>query len=415
MIQRQWYSIASMLIVLLLFATACNDVDSTAKGKVDSPVDKSLIEQRQEPNQSNSTPLSQSSDKPGTPEVIPDVDFELPYTIDSITIKDEILDKNTIVASYRDDNKVIFPIEVDEISTKMQIIQYNLTNNSFIVRYSTSQDRIINTLISVEDDLFWVEYPSHTTDEDNLLWEIKRMKRDDVKAKPELLTKGISEDQIAPPVLRFYKDQVSWIEKKITNKVVKSDAFIYNVKTDTQTKVATQLLNEQNKNRKGIFLDLQKPIEGGLLIKQSVFGNKKGQEIKYHNIVFYPDNASNPEVIAEDSQLVQDFNANEKWIILTKEGETELLDRKTKQLKYSLIHDEAPLGGYTPQFINNQVIYFQSPYIMAIDLATGNKRKIIDEEGLYTPIYQFGDTFTFTRIDVEKPEDGAELYFIHEK
>jgi hypothetical protein len=395
--------------------TACSNTGEVAKNKLNPEEKKSntTIEQKQTPNQTNSTsPSKASSEGPPIPEVTPDVAFDLPYTIDSVTIKDKILDKNSIVASFRKNNTVIFKVDHDQ-PTVAKIIQYDLTKSSYIVRYSTSKNKFINTLISVEDDLFWIEYSSESAN--TIPWEIKRMKRDNVKAKPTIFASGVSEDQIDPPVLRFYENYISWIEKKITNKVVKSDAYIYNVKTDAKTKIVTQILNEQKKNRDGIFLDLQNPIQDGLLIEQSVFEDKGEEGSKRRNIVFYPNDLSNPEVIVEDSQLVQDYTANEKWIVLTMEGKTEILDRKTKQLKYSLTHDEAPLGAYTPFFIKNQIIYFQSPYIMAIDLTTGNKRKVVTKDGLLTPIYHFGNTYTFSRIDVDKPEDGSKLFFIKEK
>ncbi|MBT2284414.1 hypothetical protein J7E78_12775 [Paenibacillus polymyxa] len=351
---------------------------------------------------------------PELPEVKPDVAFNLPFTMDSVTIKNDVLDRNTVVASYKDDNdSVIFSRDFSTTElTEMEIIQFDTKKNTYTSRYRAAKGIIINTLVSVGDDLFWIENPANATD-NNTPWQILRMKRDDLKATPVVFAKGISEDQIAVPVLRSHYDEISWIEKKITDHIVKSEAYIYNVKTGIRTKVATQLLNEQKKNNsEGIFLDIQRPVSEGLLIRQTVFENKGDKNTKQFDIVMYPKDQSEPEVIVKDREEIYDFTANEQWIVLTMESTTEILDRKTKKQVYSITHDSSLLGGYSPFLFGNQLIYHQSPYIMAVDLTTGNKQRVIKKEGSYTPITNFGDNLTFTRMEYEKNSTQAELYFM---
>ncbi|WP_091015263.1 MULTISPECIES: hypothetical protein [Paenibacillus] len=398
----------ALLVVLLL--TACKETTTSDQTVNHNPSEKpsSTLE---------TTPEIDSSTNPTTtelPQTKPDVKFKLPYTIDSITIKNDILERNTIVSSYKNDNDIV--IFSRDFSTtdemEMEIIQFDTKKNTYVSQYRAAKGMIINTLVSVGDDLFWVENPSHSPD-NNTPWKMMRMKRDDLEASPTIFTEGISEDQIAVPVLRTYQDEISWIEKKINNKIVKNEAFIYNVKSNIKTNVTTQLLNEKTKNKKGIFLDLQRPVNEGLLIQQTVFGDKDPNTEKRFDIVMYPKDHSEPELIIKDREDIYDFTANEQWIVLTTESATEILDRNTKKLIYTIVHDSSLLGGYSPFLLENQLIYKQSPYIMAVDLTTGHKQRVINKEGSYTSIYNFGDILTFTRMEYEKDRTQAELFFIH--
>lgn len=405
-----------IILMLTLLLTACTNL-TPASPITDQHIPKKPSTTLESAPETYSKDSSQTPTAPELPQAKPDVAFKLPFTMNSIIIENDILERNTIVSSYKnDDGIVIFSRDfstTEEI--EMEIIQFDTKNNTYVSRYRAAKGMIINTLLSVGDDLFWVENPSNATD-NNTPWKIKRMKRDDLKAMPVVFVEGISEDQIAVPTLRSHDDEISWIEKKITDHIVKSEAYIYNVKTGVKTKVATQLLNEQQKNnREGIFLDLQRPVSDGLLIQQTVFENKGSNNVKRFDIVLYPKDHSEPEVIVKDREEIYDFTANEQWIVLTTESKTEILDRKTKHLTHSISHDESLLGGYTPFIYENLLIFKQSPYIMAVDLTTGNKQRLAPKEGDYTPIANFGDVLTFTRMEYEKEENFAELFFIHLK
>lgn len=50
---------------------------------------------------------------------------------------------------------------------------------------------------------------------------------------------------------------------------------------------------------------------------------------------------------------------------------------------------------------------------MAVDLTTGNKQRLTTKEGSYTPITNFGDILTFTRMDFGKDRTQAELFFVN--
>ncbi|KQY84254.1 hypothetical protein ASD24_10850 [Paenibacillus sp. Root52] len=400
-------------LMLTLILTACTK-STPPSTTTDQHLPKEPTTTIETVPETNSLDSSQDQTIPELPKVKPDVAFKLPFIMDSMTIKNDILERNTVVASYRDDNGIVFfdrDFSTSEV-TEMEIIQFDTKNNTYTSRYRSAKGIIINTLVSVGDDLFWIENPDKATD-NNTPWQILRMKRDDLKAKPVVFAEGNSEDQIAVPVLRTNYDEISWIEKKITDDIVKSEAYIYDVKTGTKTKVATQFLNEQQKNKRdGIFLDLQKPVSDGLLIRQTVFENKDDNNTKKFDIVMYPKDQSKPEMIVKDREDIFDFTANEQWIVLTMESTTEILDRKTKKQVYSITHDSSLLGGYSPFLFNNQLIYHQAPYIMAIDLTTGNKQRIVTKEGSYTPIYNFGDKLTFTRMEYEKDSTQAELFFL---
>ncbi|MGV2964986.1 hypothetical protein MHB43_07485 [Paenibacillus sp. FSL H8-0317] len=402
-----------LIIVLILLLTACNQ-STPANQTIDQHSLEKPSSTLETAPETNLTDLSQKPTLSELPQAKPDVKFKLPYTIDSITIKNDILERNTIVSSYKNDNGIV--IFSRDFSTtevmEMEIIQFDTKNNTYISQYRAAKGMIINTLVSVGDDLFWVENPSKSTD-NTTPWKIKRMKRDDLDATATVFAEGISEDQIAVPVLRSNQDEISWIEKKITNHIVKNEAYIYNVKTRIKTTVATQFLNEQSKNREGIFLDLQRPVKEGLLIQQTVFENKDQNNEKRFDIVMYPKDHSKPELIVKDREDIYDFTVNEQWIVLTTESTTEILDRKTKKLIYSIIHDSSLLGGYSPFLFENQLIYKQSPYIMAVDLTTGNKQRLTTKEGSYTPITNFGDILTFTRMDFGKDRTQAELFFVN--
>ncbi|RPK29419.1 hypothetical protein [Paenibacillus xylanexedens] len=399
-------------LMLTLLLTACTN-STPANPTTDQHIPKKPSTTLETAPETNLLDSSHDQTAPELPEVKPDVAFKLPFRMDSVTIKNDVLDRNTVVASYKDDNdSVIFSRDFSTTElTEMEIIQFDTKKNTYTSRYRAAKGIIINTLVSVGDDLFWIENTANPTD-NNTPWQILRMKRDDLKVSP-VVFEGISEDQMAVPVLRTYQDEISWIEKKITNHIVKNEAFIYNVKSSIKTKVTTQLLNEQDKkNRDGVFLDVQRPIDEGLLIQQTFFENKGANNVKRFDILLYPKDHSEPEVIVKDREDIYDFTANEQWIVLTAESNTEILDRKTKKLIYSITHDSSLLGGYSPFLFENQLIYKQSPYIMAVDLATGNKQRVIKKEGSFTPIYNFGDNLTFTCMEYDKDSTQAELYFM---
>ncbi|TDF91320.1 hypothetical protein [Paenibacillus piri] len=81
--------------------------------------------------------------------------------------------------------------------------------------------------------------------------------------------------------------------------------------------VFTAQLNEQNKDvRKGVFLDIQRPVDAGLLIQQTVFtpNSETGKFDKQAQISLYPYDGSPSKVIIETDTYI-DFTQSNDWFV----------------------------------------------------------------------------------------------------
>ncbi len=292
-------------------------------------------------------------------------DFDPPIQKNNAQFED--LRETFIAPSFMNDDLIAF--EMDHSDKELSYIGTVARDNEEVkIIYQTDKNKIINSLVGVDKWLYWVEYDRYR--QKDMPWIIKSY--DIITGETNTVASGVGEDQIDPPVLRVYDNKVTWIEKEIKNQIVYSNAIIYDPISQTNTKLSTVRLNEQQKERQGEFFIIQRPIEDGLLIYQSVF--KPGTD-KTFEIVFYPYSQSENPVSVIQKQGIIDFNGDKKWFVYTEDERIHVMDRLTGDVKF-VIHEDGKDLSYDSPFIFNDILYYRysMEQIMAFDFETESKK-----------------------------------------
>jgi len=309
---------------------------------------------------------------------------------------------------FINDELIIFSLDSSEKSTGY-ILSVSKGSTTVQQIYSTKNDKIINSLVGIGDYIFWVEYPRKS--QRDTPWEIKTMKISD--GSIQTFRKGVSEDEILPPVLRVSHDKLSWIEKKIENNVVLSTLAAYDSVSKKVTEVATIELDEKDKNkREGAFLNIQRPIEGGVLVHQSVFKRTDGESSKSYELVFYPYDQSTPILVQKDAQGIIDFTANEKWVVLCEIGKVKVIDRKSGEVTYEVPGNDSRLTFDSP-FIMGNTLYFRysMEQILILDLSTGKVKEVTKPRTTTSKIYNSADYLGFSYMKAVDPSNSGNVEF----
>lgn len=259
------------------------------------------------------------------------------------------------------------------------------------VVYETEKGKVVSSLLGLEQKLFWVEYNVIQQVDDK--WDIKSLDLD--TGKVELISSGVREEYNHSPILKIYNDQVTWIEKFISDNVVYSNLIVYETNSDSnKNTIATITLDKENE-RIGIFPIYQKPVEDGMLVVQSVF---QLNEEKTYEIVHYHYDQSEPTQLVQHDDI-NDFYVNNKWFVWSELGFLHVIDRETNEEVYTIEDDvlEYDLDFYT-LFVFSDILYYSynGEQNFAFNLDTGDKVEISDLESQVAPLTLNGDLLHFT-------------------
>ncbi|TVX86795.1 hypothetical protein [Paenibacillus agilis] len=288
-------------------------------------------------------------------------------------IKDKRFESAPIAPSYISDTILAFEYDISEaenVGTSAIAVMNRSEKKSFQVVYTAKKNKIINALVGVKNELFWVEYDRSVDEEWN--WEVKSLH---LKTNKVIrIEGGALLPDLEPPVLRMSGGIVTWIRKSVHNKVITSSAIAYDPSKKETKIIAETTLDETMKKRDGIFMIIQRPIQGGMLIQQSTFNPKiEKNEGKSIQVAFYPyDKSKAPELMQEDADRVIDFTANDKWFVWTTFGKLYAADRSTREIKHIIEGPDPELTLDTPFIYNDLVYYRYSMYqIYCLDLVSG--------------------------------------------
>jgi len=338
-----------------------------------------------------------------------DVNFtDLPVIpVDPITQRIEIQDPRFVDATaaphYIDDRTIAFAYDV----TRSHIVALDRKSRAYEIIYQAPIGVFINSLVGIDRQLFWVEYPRRL--QDNMPWQMKTMSLDDRRVR--VFRQGVAEDQMLPPVFQVYRDRLTWLDKKIVDHVVVNGAYVYDPSTGKTDEIASAKLDEHDKNRRqGLFYIIQRPVEDGMLIQQSVFERQaQGESLKTYELVHYPyDPGAKPLSIARytDSNLV-DFTADRRWFVLCETGKVKVIDRATGAIRYEFVdtYNGRPLElSFDSPIISGEKLYFRRDMgiIFQLDLDTGKLFKVLDTSELVTKIMNSDGHFGFAILDMAK-------------
>jgi len=308
-------------------------------------------------------------------------------------------------------NKEIIAFEYD-LSEKQQsfIGIMKRGEQNFKNAYTAPGKRIINSLVGVNNTLFWVEYDRvrHA----DWSWEIKKM--DLSSKKVEVVERGKLKEELEPPVLRTDGQLITWISKFQSGQQIKSQAFIYNPVQMTKKIIAETILNEKDQVREGEFMIIQRPVSEGILVQQSHFDSKKGE--KRIQIVYYPSNDSSKKTILHEGPGVIDFTSNGDWFIWTELGKLNAADLKTGEIKYIIEAKDKDLTLDSP-FIRGKTLYYRySMYqILALDLETGKITEYSPNRLTTSKLFNSDGYLGFSVMEPTKNNGRAEINIIDVK
>jgi hypothetical protein len=348
------------------------------------------------------------SESPAQKEIQSSTKFNPPVSVSDSSLFSKFLGVNVASPSYINENHIFSEVDDSTIQNKQQsfILQINRKNQEEEKIYVAPNKRVINSLVGLDANLYWIEYERSRDKDQNLSWELFSM--DLATKKVNKITAGVAQDQIDPPVLRVHNDIITWIEKKISDGIVYSTIFI--VKEDqTPQKIKTVSLDEKDKNqRNGIFLDIQRPVSEGVLLQEVFFSPNKttGTNDKKSRISLYPYSGGDSKIIMETNGYT-DFTLSGDWFVLAKDGMVNIYSLSKGALVYS-IKQEQPTTTTDSPFIHQDTLFYRTSMlsISAFNLQTGEHAVISNKGSVTTKIFNSSNKLGFSFIPAEDNTKG---------
>lgn len=277
-------------------------------------------------------------------------------------------------------------------------------NNNYERIYTTEKGKIINSLVGSKNKIFWVENDRFFNNDLN--WKIKSMNLT-TKEISEVRS-GITSDQILPPVLTIYNNKITWIEKIIENNIIYSTAILYNPENGALKEIFSVELDETT-TRDGIFMVIQKPIENGVIIQQTVFASDSDEIDKSVELMYYPYNSTKSTLLKKGEGVI-DFTANENWFVWSEIGKINIKNRKTDKIEY-VINGLDPDLTLDSLFIIGDVLYYRYSMhqIFQVNLKTGDIKEVTPSRLVTSKIFYSDNYLSFSHIDVKKNNGEVEF------
>lgn len=330
----------------------------------------------------------------------------------TITFQHDLLRSNSAAPRYITDEWIAFYVDLSssEGDSKGYILTLSRGTEEIEIIYQTEPKTYVSSLVGINNELFWVEHPSQL--QMNTPWVIKSMNLENRNVR--ILQEGVAEDQILPPVLRTVDHRLTWMEKKIVDDIVISSAYLYTPETDQKTLVVAEELDEHDKNnRDGVFLIIQRPLEDGLLVQQSVFEKQEEHHQKTIELVYYPYDSTKPkERIISDAQGLIDFTGNEAWIVLCEEGRVRVIDRKSGEVRYEAAGEDSRLTLDSPYIVGDNLYYrYSTEQIFRMDLLTGEVEPVTESRTTTSKIFHSPGYLGFAYKKAVDPERSGIVEF----
>ncbi|TDQ41163.1 hypothetical protein [Aureibacillus halotolerans] len=389
------FSTLFIIILSVAFVYSTNTNNSHTNGS-------STINQNDVPADSIDHSHSSLANQPKNAITQPTKKMHIP--LDTFKIEHPLLEHSFGVPEFVNDEVIVFSIDSSE-DAMGNIVAISRDTKEMNKVYYSEHNTYLEQLVGIKNSLYWIERPRTSNGTNS--WMIKSMNLSDHSV--QIFRKGISEDGISPPVLRVNQSKLTWIENTIENHIVTSTAFMFDPSSVEQTEIASVQLKEKDKNnREGTFFNIQRPVNNGMLIDQSVFKKNNEGHTKSFNLVFYPYDKSSPITIKENVIDLIDFTANEDWVVLCKMGKIIVIDRSTGEVIYEIPGDDPLMTLDTPYIMNNTLYYrFAMEKIMALDLSTGQVQEVTKSRSTTSKILNSDGYLMFSYMEAVNPEENS--------
>ncbi|TVX88094.1 hypothetical protein [Paenibacillus agilis] len=389
--------IGVLAVILLIIMYRMNSIDTSQHSQ----------------NNNNSLPSKTKTTEMTDTQSSSNVEHNLKHKIDTLFVQHQLLENSSTAPSYINDQTIVFDVDqyIDEKGTSVHnILKFDRVKNKIENIYQSKPNISIGSLVGINNVLYWVEYPVYL--EAVTPWEIKYYSL--ITNERGTLRKGVGEDFINPPVLFVENNQLSWIEKKIHEKVVTSEAIIHIPDSNKNVVVGVSHLNEKDKKKKdGRFMLHHRPVEEGLLINQSVFKRVNNKTVKSFDLYFYPyNNKTAPTVIYPNSDEIIDFTANQEWLVLCTYGKVQVINRKSGQLQYEVLGESKELTFDTP-FIRGEFLYYRysTSQIFKLNLDNGDKEEVTSPRSTTSKIFNSNQFLGFAYNQSVNPNSDNRVEF----
>lgn len=391
--KTSWYAVVTAIILISVGVYAIFDVDTKdQKGNKQTPISNtSSIHEKDVKKNEVKTEKAPLKSK---------VKYNIAH---------EKLRSSYIAPSFITEKVIAFEYDVS-LEKKSYIGVMTRGEKNFKNIYTAPNEKIINSLVGIKETLYWIEYDR--VRKQILSWELKSI--DLTSKNVQTIEKGISEDELDPPVLRTDNNKVSYITKVVRDHVVISSLVLYDPIQRKKSVIAESHLNEQGNTRSGVFMIIQRPVTEGVLVQQTVFNpNKSNKENKVYQIIYYPvDKTKQPLVMKEGTGII-DFTLNEDWFIWTEIGKLYAADRKTGEIKHIIEAKDKELTLDSPFIFDDTLYYRYSMYqILSLNLRSGKVHEYSPQSLTTSKLFNSDGYLGFSIMDPIKNNGQAEISII---
>jgi len=327
-------------------------------------------------------------------EVNSDEEFTYPFQIEEYVIESPDFRWGSTAPQFVNDRVIAFDMDDSELQQSF-VGLFDRNSKKYEKIYSAPKFFIINSLVGIDNILYWVEYDRHPSLE--LKWRIMSMDLGDKKM--EMIKQGISQDGTDPPILRVYGKKVTWIEYEIENNIVTSKAMILHQDRQKEIEVLSETKLNEGNGRDGYFFAIQVPTERGLLIHQSRYQNKDGKSQKSYVITLFPYDRSKAVDLLTGDRII-DFTVHGNWFVWTEEGKVSVASLQDGNVKYRFSGKSKTLTNDTP-FIKDDFLFYRygMNQVFIANLKTGQHQGLLEEKIITTKLFRSGEYLSYGIIE----------------
>ncbi|MED1785496.1 hypothetical protein P4V43_27105 [Brevibacillus fortis] len=333
--------------------------------------------------------------------------FKVPFSIQEYQLEHPDFRHDLIAPQFVNEDYIIFDMNPSG-SNQASIGLFDRTTKKYKKIYLSPKKTIINTLVGINDTLFWVEYEKQT--KKDRPWKI--MSYDLKNKKTYLVKKGISDDGTSVPILTNTDKYLTWIEYELKNQIMWSRAMLYDP-VIKETKIIAEAKLDETKGRNGHFFAIQRPSDNGMLIHESVYTKTSANESKKtYQIKFYPYDMSSSIYLLDGKEII-DYVINKNWFVWTEEGKVTVASMHDGKIKYQYFAESEKLTNDTPYIVDHYLFYrYGINQIYIVDLNTGKRQKFSKDIASTSKIFNSEDYLFFGQWEPSESTGRAKFHVI---
>ncbi|CAJ1003818.1 MULTISPECIES: hypothetical protein [Bacillales] len=321
-------------------------------------------------------------------------EFSYPFQIEEYVVESPDFRWAPTAPQFVNDRVIAFDMDDSKLQQSF-VGLFDRSSKKYEKIYSAPPFFIINSLVGIDNVLYWVEYDRNPSLE--LKWRIMSM--DLGNKKIEMIKQGISQDGTDPPILRVYGKKVTWIEYEVENQIVTSKAMILHQDRQKAIEVIAETKLSEKDGRDGYYFAVQTPTDRGLVIQQSKYQNKDGKSQKSYVITLFPYDRSKAVDLLIGERII-DFNVHGNWFVWTEEGKVSVASLQDGKVKYRFSGKSKTLTNDTPFIKNDFLIYrYGMNRVFIANLKTGKHQGLLEEKIITTKLFRSGEYLSYGIIE----------------